>query len=202
MLEWCPGQNIFSKHVCFYLARLSSRLVLSSSLMHLKFQFYSQSGPEDRGHLPLVLRAAVFPTPLWLRYASCEVCADCSRESEAEVPRGERERAAAQGADGRQHGQVSSTGCAAVPGDKLIIISNVFFYVCSWFTNCSVQFFHRVSSLIYSLAWSFQNQTTFSSSRLLMTTSLSSTSSLSHGSLAKLSRYQGGALLCNTYYNS
>lgn len=54
---------------------------------------------------------------------------------------------------------------------------------------------HRVSSLIYSLAWSFQNQTTISSSKLLMTTLLSSSSNLFHGSLAKLSRYQGGVIL-------
>lgn len=48
---------------------------------------------------------------------------------------------------------------------------------------------HRVSSLIYFPELSFQNQTMTSSSKHLETTLLSLTSSLSHGSLAKSSRY-------------
>lgn len=109
--------------------------------------FYWQSGPEDCGHLPTVLRAAVLPAPLWLRYASGEVCADCGREFKAEVPRRERERAFAQGTDGRQHGQVSVTGCAFVSGDtswnEFSCSHCLYFFsvgALAWFINYSVRF--------------------------------------------------------------
>lgn len=78
-----------------------------------------QSGPEDRGHLPSVLGAALLPAPLRLRHAGRKVGPDGGGKPEAQVPRGGGERAAAAGAHGRQHGQVPGAGCAAVRGDPL-----------------------------------------------------------------------------------
>lgn len=157
---------------------------------------YWQPGPEDCGHLPFVLWTVVLPAPLWLWYASCEVCADSSRESEAKVSQGEWERTVAQGIDGCQHGQISCTGCATVSG--VTFYTN---YICQlknyWFKINYPDVAHRVSSLIYFLEWSFQSQTMMSSSKLSVTTLLNSTSGLFLGLLVKLSRYQKKVLLCN-----
>lgn len=87
----------------------------------IHIQYFSiwcqQSRPENRGYVSFVLWAAVFSAPLWLWYASCEVCADCSGKFKAQVPRWEWKRAAAESPDGCQHGQVSATGRATVWGD-------------------------------------------------------------------------------------
>lgn len=93
--------------------------LICSPILTLSPLFYWQSGPENRRHLPFVLGAAVFPAPLWLRYASCEVCTHCSRESEAEVPWREWECPVAQGINGCEPGQVSCPGCATLSGDTL-----------------------------------------------------------------------------------
>ena len=69
-----------------------------------------QQCPEDCGDIHPVFWAAFLTAPLWLWYASCQICAHSSWQSQTEVPRGGWIHSSSQGYQWCQLAQILSSG--------------------------------------------------------------------------------------------